>query len=127
MLPTLLPGREVLINPRAYTQQEPQVGDLVVAAHPQQPGLLIIKRVAAVGEGALDLRGDNPEASTDSRQFGWVSRDRILGQVVCRFLVTHPGNAKGPTALMAGRRSPLQSAATLHQNQSHSPACRGVL
>jgi nickel-type superoxide dismutase maturation protease len=86
MLPTLLPGREVLINPRAYTQQEPQVDDLVVAAHPQQPGFLIIKRVAAVGEGAFDLRGDNPEASTDSRQFGWVSRDRILGQVVCRFL-----------------------------------------
>lgn len=86
MLPTLEPGQEVLINPRAYAQQPPQVQDVVVAEHPQRPGFRLIKRVVAVdGEGCCDLRGDNPAESTDSRQLGWLSRDRILGQVVCRF------------------------------------------
>ena len=86
MLPTLEPGKEVLINPRAYAQQPPQGQDLVVAEHPQRPGFRLIKRVAAVdGEGACDLRGDNPEESTDSRQFGWVKQDSILGQVICHF------------------------------------------
>ncbi len=86
MLPTLEPRTEVLINPRAYVQQPPQVHDLVVAEHPQRPGFRLIKRVAAVdGEGHCDLRGDNPQESTDSRQLGWVKRDGILGQVICHF------------------------------------------
>lgn len=86
MLPTLAPGKEVLIDPQAYGQQPPQLQDLVVAEHPQRPGFRLIKRVVAADtEGCCDLRGDNPESSTDSRQFGEVKRDGILGQVICHF------------------------------------------
>lgn len=84
MLPTLEPGKEVLINPWAYSHKLPQVQDLVVAEHPQRPGFRLIKRVMAVdGDGCCDLRGDNPEESTDSRQFGWVKKASILGQAIC--------------------------------------------
>jgi nickel-type superoxide dismutase maturation protease len=85
MLPLLEPGTEVLINPGAYRQQRPQPGDLVVAYHPRQPGLKLIKWVVHVDENGCFLQGLNPAKSSDSREFGLVPWDKVLGQVVCRF------------------------------------------
>jgi nickel-type superoxide dismutase maturation protease len=85
MRPLLTPGEEVLINPAAYRQTDPQPGDLVVAYHPHRPELRLVKWVAAVEPQGCFLQGVNLGASTDSRSFGWVPLDCILGQVVCRF------------------------------------------
>ena len=86
MVPTLVPGTEVLVNPRAYRAAFPQVGDVVVAWHPQQPGLKIIKRVTVVlADDRYWLSGDNPDESTDSRHWGAVARPQIIGKVMCRF------------------------------------------
>jgi nickel-type superoxide dismutase maturation protease len=85
MLPLLQPGQEVLVDLAAYRQQPPQAGDIVVAYHPQQPQLPIIKRVLFVEGDRCYLRGDNGEASTDSRRFGLVPQQALIGQVVCRF------------------------------------------
>ncbi len=86
MVPTLVPGAEVLVNPFAYRSTQPQPGDLVVAWHPEQPGLKIIKRVTVVlPDKSCWLSGDNPDESTDSRQWGAVSPSQILGRVVGRF------------------------------------------
>ncbi len=85
MLPLLVPGTEVLINSSAYWQRRPQPGDLVVAYHPRQPGLRLIKRVVYVDDDGCFLRGLNAAASTDSREFGLVPWREIVGQVVCRF------------------------------------------
>ncbi len=86
MLPHLPPGQEVLtVSPR-HDGRPPQVGDVVVIPHPPQPETLILKRVAHVlPDGEYVLLGDNPAASTDSRHFGPVTPDKILGRVVCRF------------------------------------------
>jgi len=86
MLPLLSPGDELLINPRAYRRRAPQPGDIVVVRHPFTPNLEIIKRVAFSDEhGYYHLRGDNPAESTDSRAFGPVPRQQIMGQVTSRF------------------------------------------
>ncbi|QQE66420.1 S26 family signal peptidase [Leptolyngbya sp. BL0902] len=85
MQPLLRPGEEVLIDPRAYRHHPPQLGDLVVAEHPQQPGFRLIKWVVAVEPQGCFLQGINLAASTDSRSFGWVPPEGILGQVICRF------------------------------------------
>jgi nickel-type superoxide dismutase maturation protease len=85
MLPLLEPGTEVLINPRAYCHQLPQAGDLVVAYHPRQPGLRLIKWVVYVDLEGCFLKGLNSAASNDSREFGLVACTEILGRVVCRF------------------------------------------
>lgn len=86
MLPLLKPGEEVLIDPKISATQPLKPGDLVVAKHPTQPNLQLIKRVAAISEeGHYFLRGDNPQESTDSRQFGSVTLDAIIGRVTCRF------------------------------------------
>ncbi|MEA5451986.1 nickel-type superoxide dismutase maturation protease [Leptolyngbya sp. CCNP1308] len=85
MLPLLVPDTEVLIDSNAYRQQRPQPGDLVIAYHPRQPGLRLIKWVVYVDDDGCFLKGLNAAASTDSREFGLVPWREIVGRVVCRF------------------------------------------
>ena len=86
MQPLLQPGEEILINPYAYQNNLPQVNDLVVAIHPEQEGLEIVKRISTVTEdGRFFLLGDNSIHSSDSRSFGAVSLNQIRGKVTCRF------------------------------------------
>ncbi len=84
MFPLLQPGDEVLVNPRAYQQTQPVPGDIVVAQHPAQADLQIIKRVAEVGDdGRFHLKGDNPDPTQSSDVV--VPRALILGRVTSRF------------------------------------------
>ena len=85
MVPLLRPGDEVLVNPRAYRQTVPQVGDIVVSRHPYRVDVRLVKRITTLLEdGRCLLEGDNPSDSTDSRSFGAVAPQRILGRVTSR-------------------------------------------
>ena len=86
MLPLLNPGDEVLVDQRAYRYALPQASDIVIAQHPQRTDLRLIKRVVSITkDGRYILKGDNPLESTDSRTFGTVTVEQILGRVTCRF------------------------------------------
>lgn len=86
MEPLLSPDHEVLLDPVAYSCTLPEIGDIVVTYHPRQPDLRIIKRVEFVApDGSCYLRGDNPAASTDSRRFGLIPLNKLIGKVVCFF------------------------------------------
>ncbi len=85
MLPTLRAGEEVLLDRHAYDHAAPQVGDIVVAYHPEQLDLKIIKRVGEVMMDGVFLSSDNPRAGSDSRQFGVVGMDKVVGRVNGRF------------------------------------------
>jgi signal peptidase I len=102
MRPTLLDGDRILTNKLAFglrvpgTQAfllawaEPSRGDVVVFSSPLD-GRRLVKRVVAVpgdpvGDevvppGQYFVLGDNAD-SVDSRRFGCVPRERILGRVV---------------------------------------------
>lgn len=81
MLPTLKGGDVVLLDKAA----DLKVGDLVLSNHPYRSSVRIIKRIAEItSEGHFLLAGDNATESTDSRTFGAVSIESILGRVVCR-------------------------------------------
>ena len=85
-MPLLQPGEEILVDIKAYENKLPQLGDLVIAIHPDSPNLRLIKRVAQVSEdGHCFLIGDNTSASTDSRSFGLVALEQIIGRVTSRF------------------------------------------
>ena len=87
MLPLLQPGEEILIDPAAYVNSLPQVNDIVIISHPRNPELTIVKRVTEVGaDGRYFVRGDNLEASIDSRQWGKIELNHILGKVTNRFI-----------------------------------------
>jgi len=61
-------------------------GDVVVARRPDRPHLEIIKRIHSIDEaGTIFLVGDNPRASSDSREFGAVTREHILARVRWRY------------------------------------------
>lgn len=84
MEPTLTAGDIVLVDNRAYDTTEPIGGDVVVAIHPRQPKLRIIKRVGTVDdELGMYLESDNrsePDAQ-DSRTFGFVETNLLIGKV----------------------------------------------
>jgi len=85
MRPTLEPGDYVLVNRWAYRFQSPKRGDLVVVRDPETMERFLVKRVSdAAGPTQVQLAGDNLTASRDSRAFGPVSIDRIVGKVWMR-------------------------------------------
>jgi len=80
MRPALEPGDRVLVVPLRA-----RVGDVIALRDPRARDRIIVKRVHAMIEGALDVRGDNAGASTDSRTFGVVAPTAVLGRVVYRY------------------------------------------
>ncbi|PFG75189.1 nickel-type superoxide dismutase maturation protease [Tepidiforma thermophila] len=86
MRPALRPGDCVIADRRAYRTHPPRPGDVVLAHDPRNFDRLLVKRVARVhADGAVELRGDNPAASTDSRDFGAVPPYLIEGRILGRY------------------------------------------
>jgi nickel-type superoxide dismutase maturation protease len=78
MRPTLEPGDRLLV-----LALPPRGGDVVAV---QRHDRVIVKRVAAIDhDGTLTVLGDNAAASTDSRDFGPVTPDTVLGRAVYRY------------------------------------------
>lgn len=75
MLPTL--HADQLVVGRRTNDLRP--GDVVIVAH---DGLEKIKRIEKQQGNLLYLLGDNPAASTDSRDFGWVQAQAIVAKIV---------------------------------------------
>jgi type IV secretory pathway protease TraF len=74
MAPTYVPG-ELLTAVRKW--RPVRVGDVVVVRDPRTPERWLLKRCVARRGSQLDLRGDNVDASTDSRDFGLVSSSTV--------------------------------------------------
>ncbi|MFI5262429.1 MAG: nickel-type superoxide dismutase maturation protease [Candidatus Limnocylindrales bacterium] len=86
MMPGLAPGDWVLVDPAAYRRHRPQPGHVVVLPDPREPRRVLVKRVTQVlGDGRLEVRGDAPAASTDSRTFGPVAETTVEGRAWARY------------------------------------------
>jgi nickel-type superoxide dismutase maturation protease len=87
MAPTLLPGEWLLVERRTYIQRPPRVGEIVLVADPRYGARELIKRVAHVDEGTetLDIRGDAPDLSTDSRDFGSIPAADVRWRAIARY------------------------------------------
>ena len=82
MEPTLSPGDFVLVNRLSYKLHPPARGDLVVVRDPQVPSRFLVKRIADLSVSGAYVVGDNEIQSRDSRTFGPVPRDFIVGRVL---------------------------------------------
>ena len=92
MEPVLRPGDEVLID----TRTKPRVGDIVVARHPFRTDVQVIKRIVGFdAAGRAELRGDNPQASSDSRTLGAFGPELLLGRVSSRLPANTTGQGEG--------------------------------
>lgn len=79
MEPTLNNGQVVWVNNWAYLINKIKIGDIVVF---EKNSKALIKRVAKINGKSVSLMGDNRSDSLDSRDFGKVSNDKILGKVI---------------------------------------------
>ena len=98
MEPALRSGDLVLVNERSYQSRAPQRGELVAARPAACGGKALVKRIAGVphdqlgvdgrrwqlAEDQFFLLGDQPDHSRDSRSFGPVHRDELIGPIVRR-------------------------------------------
>lgn len=108
MMPAILPGERVLVDTLAYRWELPQRDDIVLANHPERPGLVMLKRIAAVQDDEVQgrrlnedeywLLGDTPEFSTDSRELGPVRKRDLVGRA---WWVYWPANAVRRLAIRA--------------------------
>ncbi len=86
MLPGLHPGDWVLVDPDAFARRRPREGDLIVVPDPRDENRWLVKRVGSVDqEGRLQLAGDSPDRSTDSRVFGAVDPATVRGRAWARY------------------------------------------
>jgi len=81
MLPTLRPGDRLLVARTRRIRPD----DIVVVHDPRSRNRLICKRVLTADERHLVVQGDNAEASTDSRAFGPVPVESVVGRVLRRY------------------------------------------
>ena len=102
MAPGFVPGDRLLVDPRPG--RPPRAGEVVALRDPEHADRLLLKRVTRVGgdapggdpslaPGTIFVEGDNVPRSRDSRQFGPVPQDRVVGVVWFRYA---PAERRGP-------------------------------
>ena len=104
MHPTLKSGDWILVRRLdsaqwSMAQWSQVVGHIVMV---EREGLLQIKRVVEVKQGEADevlfwVEGDNKEASTDSRAYGWITSHHIIGKYWFRYKRARKVRIKKPT------------------------------
>ena len=82
MLPGLHPGDWLV----GWRTARIRPGQVVLAWHPERPGVLLVKRAAWREGGGWWLASDNPAAgAVDSARFGPVPEEKIVAVVLFRY------------------------------------------
>ena len=88
MEPTLVAGDRLVVLrvPEVGRAALLRPGRIVAVDDPRAPDRLLVKRVVGrATDGTLEVAGDNPGRSTDSRTFGPLAATSVLGIVVYRY------------------------------------------
>lgn len=83
MEPLIKNGNAVLVSGIFYLFKNPKVNDVI--AFKNFAGKILIKRILKKESGKFFVEGDNKKDSLDSRKFGKISKDRILGKMFYKF------------------------------------------
>lgn len=100
MQPTLMNGEWWVVRRTTLVR----AGDVVLLTHPTRPDLRIVKRIERATEDGWWVLGDNPSSSDDSRTFGAVRPELIIGRLWFRY-------GRDPrTEAPRGRGNPVEEA-----------------
>lgn len=75
---TFYSGDTVLVSSLPFLFLSPKVGDIVVFKNKRK---IFIKRIVKTNKDKYFVEGDNKK---DSLQFGWISKEEIVGKVIRR-------------------------------------------
>jgi signal peptidase I len=85
MSPTLLEGDWLVVS---WELPKLKALKVYVIERADRPGVFVIKRLKEIGSGEnagkVWVEGDN-KASTDSRQWGWISESELRARVLFRY------------------------------------------
>lgn len=81
MEPTLSEGDRLLVR----WGRAPRPGQVVVVEWMGRPGMLLVKRLIRREGAGWWIEGDGESLGNDSRSFGAISTDEILGTVLFRY------------------------------------------
>lgn len=95
MLPTLQDEQIIFVNKMAYWKNAPQNGDIVIVREPID-NIQVVKRIVGTPGTAITIEdktfilkedeyyieGDNRDNSIDSRAYGPIRSERIIGKVI---------------------------------------------
>ena len=73
-------GETVLVSSIPYWFKTPKINDIV--AFKDKKGTILIKRIIKFQNGKYFVQGDNNNDSLDSRKFGYVSKNQIIGEII---------------------------------------------
>jgi type IV secretory pathway protease TraF len=76
MLPGLKPGQIIIAKTKIGKLKQRSI---VIVEH---DNLEKIKRIKAIKNNRIYLLGDNPQESVDSRQFGWLTSEQVIGEII---------------------------------------------
>ena len=77
MIPRIKPGQFVLIRKTKKIKEN----DLILFQHPFK-GIKLVKRVDHIEQGMIYALGENKEESSDSREFGYIPKELVIGKVI---------------------------------------------
>ena len=85
MSPTLVDGDWLVVS---WVAPKLKARKVYVIERADRPGIFVIKRLIEIGSGEnagqVWVEGDN-KASTDSRQWGWISESELRARVLFRY------------------------------------------
>ena len=82
MEPAIKEGSILFISRYHYLFRKPKVGEIIILRDPTNVKRFIIKRVEETKGNKVFVVGDNRSESIDSRQFGWIEINNIIGKVL---------------------------------------------
>ncbi|MEX0173358.1 nickel-type superoxide dismutase maturation protease [Streptomyces sp. LMG1-1-1.1] len=97
MVPALLHGDRLFVHYGGRLKP----GCVAVLRHPLQQDLLIVKRLSERRDGGWWVLGDNPAAEGDSRVFGAVPPELVLGRVRARYRPVTPGRQRSAAVTLS--------------------------
>ncbi|MBI3984360.1 MAG: S26 family signal peptidase [Candidatus Levybacteria bacterium] len=80
MEPLLKNGDKIIATGLFYLFQSPKINDIVVFK--DSKGKVFIKRIEKINKGKYFMLGENKKDSFDSRKFGEIVRNQILGKFI---------------------------------------------
>ena len=87
MSPFLKPDTLILVNRLSYFFMKPKVEEVVVIKNPNKKDheiKYLVKRIKKIEENKYFVQVDNLRKSIDSRNFGFISKNDILGKVIAK-------------------------------------------